>query len=76
VGLKAAEENLKKRLMAIFAGARRMFQFGEFRLDLRERRFTRGSSEIPLPPKAFDLLALFVTHSGELLTKEARDCQN
>lgn len=47
-----------------------MFQFGEFRLDVRERRFTRGSSEIPLAPKAFDLLALFVTHSGELLTKE------
>jgi len=47
-----------------------MFQFGEFRLDVRERRFTRGSSEVPLPPKAFDLLALFVAHSGELLTKE------
>jgi Tol biopolymer transport system component/DNA-binding winged helix-turn-helix (wHTH) protein len=47
-----------------------VFQFGEFRLDVRERRFTRGSSEIPLPPKAFDLLALFVKHSGELLSKE------
>ena len=47
-----------------------MFQFGEFRLDVRERRFTRGNSQIPLPPKAFDLLALFVAHSGELLTKE------
>jgi Tol biopolymer transport system component/DNA-binding winged helix-turn-helix (wHTH) protein len=47
-----------------------MFQFGDFRLDVREHRFTRGSAEIPLPPKAFDLLALFVAHPGELLTKE------
>ncbi len=50
--------------------AKRIFQFGDFRLDVRERRFTRGSSDIPLPPKAFDLLALFVAHPGELLTKE------
>ncbi len=48
-----------------------MFHFGEFRLDVSQRRFARGSSEIPLPPKAFDLLALFVSRSGELLSKEA-----
>ena len=47
-----------------------IFAFGEFRLDVKERRVWRGQSLIPLPPKTFDLLVVMVQDAGRLLDKE------
>ena len=45
-------------------------RFGRFRIDYAERVLARGDDAIPLPPKAFDLLALFIDNAGRLLTKQ------
>ncbi len=47
-----------------------VFNFGPYRLDLQDRRLVRGTQVIPLPPKAFDTLALLVSRAGHLVTKE------
>lgn len=46
------------------------YQFGKFRIDSGQRVLAREGDPIPLPPKAFDLLALFVGDAGRLLTKQ------
>jgi DNA-binding winged helix-turn-helix (wHTH) protein/TolB-like protein len=46
------------------------FVFGPFRLDPPERLLLRERQPIPLPPKAFDLLVVLVSHAGHLVTKE------
>ncbi len=47
------------------------FQFGDFMLDVHERRLSRtGSEAIRLAPKAFDLLVALVRESGRLVTKQ------
>jgi DNA-binding winged helix-turn-helix (wHTH) protein/tetratricopeptide (TPR) repeat protein len=46
-----------------------LFEFGEFRLDVRERRLSRGATTIPLAPKTFDLLVALVRRAGRLTTK-------
>src|SRR5262245_11632819 len=43
--------------------------FGPFRLDVSERRLSRGEQAIQLTPRQFELLWLFVQHSGHILTK-------
>lgn len=47
-----------------------IFCFGEFRLDVRERRIWRGQSLVSLPPKTFDLLVVMVKEAGRLLDKD------
>jgi eukaryotic-like serine/threonine-protein kinase len=51
-------------------GSRGQYAFGQFRMDLAERLLTCRSLAVPLPPKAFDLLALLVQHAGRLVEKE------
>ena len=46
------------------------YQFGQFRLDARERRLLREGTAVPLPPKAFDLLLVLVRDHGRLLGKD------
>jgi DNA-binding winged helix-turn-helix (wHTH) protein/Tol biopolymer transport system component len=46
------------------------YTFGEFRLELDERRLLRRGEAIPLPPKVFDTLILLVENSGHLVTKD------
>lgn len=46
-----------------------VFEFGEFRLDARERRLSRGRATIPLAPKAHALLLTLVRRAGQLTTK-------
>jgi len=46
------------------------YVFGQFRMDLAERRLTRCDIALPLAPKGFDLLALLVQNAGHLLEKE------
>jgi Tol biopolymer transport system component/DNA-binding winged helix-turn-helix (wHTH) protein len=46
-----------------------ILEFGEFSLDIAERRLVRRGEAIPLMPKAFDLLAVLVSNEGKLVTK-------
>jgi adenylate cyclase len=46
------------------------YQFGLFQLDAREHRLLRDGVEVPLQPKAFEILCVLVGHAGRLLTKE------
>jgi DNA-binding response OmpR family regulator len=47
-----------------------VYQFGECRLDIPARRFTRAEEEVKLSPKEFKLLELFVKHPGRALTRD------
>jgi len=46
------------------------FEFGPYRLDLRERLLLRDGEPIALTPKAFNVLAVLVRHSGSLVEKD------
>ncbi len=46
------------------------YRFGEFILDVRERRLTGGGQDIYLPPKVFQTLLYMVIRSGRLVTKQ------
>jgi len=46
-----------------------VYEFGEFRLEVSERRLSRGTASIPLAPKAFDLLVALVRRAGRLISK-------
>jgi len=45
-------------------------QFGDFLLDLAERRLFRGGREVMLAPKAFDVLSFLVTRSNQLVLRD------
>ena len=45
------------------------YAFGEFVVDVRERRVWRGAAAVSLPPKAFDVLVVLLNRPGELMTK-------
>jgi Tol biopolymer transport system component/DNA-binding winged helix-turn-helix (wHTH) protein len=46
------------------------FEFGEFRLEMNERRLLCQGQELSLPPKVFDTLVLLVQNPGHLITKD------
>ena len=46
------------------------FEFGEFRLELEERRLLCKGQELSLAPKVFDTLVLLVENPGHLITKD------
>ena len=46
------------------------FEFGQFRLELEERRLFCQGQVLPLPPKVFDTLVLLVENPGHLITKD------
>ena len=48
----------------------RSYEFGAFRLDVRERRLLRDGATVSLTPKAFDLLLALVERHGRLVEKE------
>ena len=47
-----------------------LYEFGPFRLDLKERKLLRGNEVVALTPKAFDMLHVLVQNSGHLLEKD------
>lgn len=49
---------------------RNLYEFGEFRLDPKEKIFMRGEHSITLTPKCFELLSALVESHGRLLTKD------
>jgi len=48
----------------------RIYKFGPFLLDERERQLTCEGRQIALTPKAFDTLLLLAQHSGHILGKQ------
>ena len=48
---------------------RKSYRFGDFRLDLRARRLTRGGEPVALPPKAFELLRLLVLNADRAMSR-------
>lgn len=44
-------------------------QIGDLVLDVENRRAYRSSKEIPLTPREFDLIAYFVRHHGQTVTR-------
>ncbi len=46
-----------------------LYEFGQFRLDSKERLLLRDGEIVPLTPKAFDLMLALVENSGHLLEK-------
>jgi Tol biopolymer transport system component/DNA-binding winged helix-turn-helix (wHTH) protein len=46
------------------------YAFGEFCLDVGERRLLRSGAEVALSPKVFDTLALLVENAGHLIEKD------
>ncbi len=51
-------------------GLREIFYFGEFTLEIEERRLRRGTATVRLAPKAFDVLVALVRHSDRLVSKD------
>ncbi len=49
---------------------RRLYEFGEFTLEPRERVLLRAGEPVALTPKAFDTLLVLVENRGHVLTKE------
>jgi serine/threonine-protein kinase len=47
-----------------------VYEFGEFTLDVAERRLTRSGRPIALPPKAYDVLMTLLRRSGRLVRKQ------
>jgi len=47
-----------------------VYQFGRFALDLSSRRLLRDGREIPLTPKEFGLLELFLRRQGRAMTRD------
>ena len=45
-------------------------QIGDLTLDVQTRRVMRGSREIPLTPREFDLLAFLAQHHNETVTRQ------
>lgn len=53
------------------AGTPTVYRFGRFRVDTREQQLTRDGEPIPITPRVFDTLVVFLDHPGRLLTKDA-----
>ena len=46
-----------------------VFEFGPFRLAVRERRLLRDGVEVGIPPRHFDVLVLLVQNSPQLVQR-------
>lgn len=47
-----------------------LYEFGDFRLDTKEKILLRGDQPVDLTPKGFELLSVFVENHGRLLGKD------
>jgi len=45
------------------------YSFGEFTLDVPDRRLTRRASPVHLAPKTYDVLVVLIRRAGRLVTK-------
>ena len=51
------------------------YVFGPFRLDKSRHRLLRDGREVPLTPKAFEMLLIMVESGGKVVTKEDLKCR-
>src|SRR5262245_22539529 len=56
--------------MAVNQFRKIVYEFGPFRLDLKERLLLRENESVSLIPKAFDLLVALVESGGRLVEKD------
>ena len=49
---------------------RELYEFGDFALDVQERRLLRARVPVHVPPKAHDVLVALVRKAGRLVTKD------
>jgi TolB-like protein/DNA-binding winged helix-turn-helix (wHTH) protein/Tfp pilus assembly protein PilF len=49
---------------------RRLYEFGGFRIDTRDRLLQRGGSVVPLKPKVLETLLVLLRRRGEVLEKD------
>jgi predicted ATPase/Tol biopolymer transport system component/DNA-binding winged helix-turn-helix (wHTH) protein len=49
---------------------KRLYEFGDFRLDLAEKVLLRDGESVPITPKVFETLRVFVEHAGRLIEKD------
>jgi DNA-binding winged helix-turn-helix (wHTH) protein/TolB-like protein/Flp pilus assembly protein TadD len=47
-----------------------LYEFGPFRLEVKERLLLKEGEPVPLTPRAFDVLAVLVREHGKLVTKD------
>jgi len=47
-----------------------IYEFGDYKLDLPARKFTKKGKEIELSPKEFNLLEFFIKKTGRALTRD------
>jgi len=45
------------------------YEFGSYRLNVKDYKLWRGAEEIKLRPKLFSLLVIFIEHRGQMLEK-------
>src|SRR5256714_10423285 len=50
--------------------AKRLYEFGPYRIDTADRLLLKAGKVVPLPPKVFDILLAFVERSGRVLDKD------
>lgn len=48
----------------------RLYEFGEFTINVSQRQLERQGKEIPLQPKVFDLLLALVERHGQVVSKD------
>jgi TolB-like protein/DNA-binding winged helix-turn-helix (wHTH) protein/tetratricopeptide (TPR) repeat protein len=48
-----------------------IYRFGEFTLDVERGALLRAGEDVPLRPKAFEVLRFLVEHHGQLVSKDA-----
>lgn len=46
------------------------YEFGSYRLNVKNYKLWRGAEEIKLRPKLFSLLVIFIEHHGQMLEKQ------
>src|SRR5262250_2831481 len=49
---------------------KRLLEFGPFQIDLDQRLLWRDQKQIPLSPKAFELLSVLANRSGDVISKD------
>jgi len=54
----------------VFWQTQTTYEFGQFRVDARERRLLRDGEVVPLTPKVFDILLVLVQNKGHILSKD------
>ncbi len=61
---------LKRAPVAGKAPVREMFRFGDIEVDFKRQRVTKGGHDLELSTREFRILAYFIEHRGEMLSRE------